>query len=461
MINKEISWAIALGEALLINNNEFINIPIDRENYTDIFANNHLSNRVISLLDANRMYFDKRLHDGLCRDFDYGIEISMHPNFDKTTYEIGYDLNEIFYNIFKKIDLSFHKKNFDFDDENEIQSFKEYVTDQLEIGKLFDLLTKTDPEFYNSKYDIDMQIIFNLENHLDEVVDQIFKTNKALKDLINKQVTYDQDKRDKEHRLEITKDSLIVPKNLLAYTAAKALHIYEETDDIKYYRYCKDYYNNISSPRPDKHPEHPKSMFVDKYHYSYDFHDFNNNFNYIRNNRFNSLLIELGDEDKDTYTVGRTLKQGTKKQVIKLNKKSFKKKPNYSKANKALKRKITFYKGLKNKGIISGVEQELDYIGFVLDNNYVILDKFYDLNKDGSIKGPAINNAIYVTTLDVLEACDYDKAKIRDFIKKNGDFRAFRLYHNDTDSYQKKVTKVLEYKDLSTIKFEDLKDENK
>ena len=56
MIDKQISWAITLGEALQINNNEFVSIPID--NYKDLFAPNYLSNQVIKLLTANRRFFD-------------------------------------------------------------------------------------------------------------------------------------------------------------------------------------------------------------------------------------------------------------------------------------------------------------------------------------------------------------------------------------------------------------------
>ena len=460
MIDKQISWNITLGDALLINNNEFVNIPIDIENYIDIFVNNYVSNQVIKLLNANRRYFDNKLHDSLNKDFDYGIEISMHPNFDKTSYEIGYDLNEIFYNIFKKIDLTFYKKDYDFDDENEVQRFKESVIDQLENGKLLDLLTKTDPEFYNSKYDIDMQVIFNLENNIDTVVDQMYKTNMSIKDLINKQVAFDQKRKEDHHRIVLTYESLIIPKNLLLYTAGKALHIFEKTGDIDYYRYCKDYYRNISCPRENgRRPEYPNWMTIDDAIFGDNYDDYNSYFTRTRYGHFPRLYVDLDKEDLEKYTKqDRTLKKGQQNQVIKLNGNSTpKKKIDYSKANKALERKITFYKGLKNVGLIDSVDRELDYIGFVLDNNYVILDKFYDLNKDGSIKKPAMNNAVYVVTLDVLEACDYSKKKIRDYIAKNHDFKAFRWNHNDTDSYQEKIKKVLTYTDISLKKFEDIK----
>ena len=460
MIDKQISWAITLGDALIINNNEFINVPINRENYTDVFARNHLGNKMISLLDANRMYFDKKLHDKLSRDFDYGIEISMHPNFDKTSYEIGYDLNEIFSNIFFFFFLTFYKKDYDFEDENDVERFKESVIDQLENGKLLDLLTKTDPEFYNSKYDIDMQVIFNLENNIDKLIDQMVITNKSIKSFVDRQVRFDQERKTSGHRLEINDESLIIPKNLLLYTAGKSLNIFDETGDIDYYRYSKDYYRNISSPRENgKKPEYPNWMTIDGESYANNFDDFNDHFNDVRYRNFPALYINLDKEDQERYSKhDRTLKKGQSNQVIQLTgNSSTKRKIDYNRINQALNRKITFYRGLKNVGLIDGVDKELDYIGFVLDNNYVVLDKFYDLNKDGSIKKPAMNNAVYVVTLDVLEACDYSKKKIRDYIAKNHDFKAFRWNHNDTDSYQEKIKKVLTYTDISLRKFEDIK----
>lgn len=203
-------------------------------------------------------------------------------------------------------------------------------------------------------------------------------------------------------------------------------------------------------------------MMVDGITYNYDYSTYNKVFNYVRDTYFPKIFVDLGIEDEKSITVGETLTTSGKEKTIKRNESSKEsKKFDYEKANKMLDRKITFYKGLKHQGHIKSVDKELDYIGFVLDNNYVILDKFYELNKDGTNKRPAINNAVYVVSLDVLIDCDFDKKKIRKYIEKNRDFKAYRLYHNDTDSYQEKVKKVLEYKPVSSKTFKEYEEEEK
>ena len=102
------------------------------------------------------------------------------------------------------------------------------------------------------------------------------------------------------------------------------------------------------------------------------------------------------------------------------------------------------------------LNKDTNYYGFVLNNNYIIYEKFYEKSKDGTNK-PAKDSAIYVVTIDVAISCDFDSSKIRKYIEKNHDYKAFRLYHNDTESYQKRVEEVLDYSDISTIKYKELK----
>ena len=466
MIDKEIHWNISLGDALLINNNELVSIPISKDNYDNIFVNKKLGNGVKELLKANELYFDSKLHDNLTKDFDFGLDISMYPNYEQNTYEIGYDINTIFRNIFNKLGLTYINKDYDFYDENDIKQFKIDIKDQLIDGQILDLLSKIDPDYFNTKYDRDMQVIFNLEKNLNKVVNQMINTNLFLHKRLKEQIKFDQEKRDKKQKLEFTDLSLIIPKNLLYYCALKSLNIFNEIGDINYYRYAKDYYLNVSGPKTDtdKKPEYPKIMIVDgKYYLTYN--EFNYKFKNIQSKFFPKLYVDLGIEDLDRVSVGyTTLKEGAKRIIKPSNKGSKSKKLDFKKLQSILDKKIKFYNELKQmgiQGIIDSTQKDIDYIGYVLPNNYCILEKFYESNKDGSNIRPAYNNAVYIVTLDVLEACDFDKKKIRKYIEKNKDFKAYRKYHNDTDSYQKEVLKVLSYKPVSTRAYEDFKNDNK
>lgn len=455
MIDKEIKWNISLGEALEIDKDENINIPIDVINYNDIFSGSYLSEGVKLLLNQNSLYFDEKILDNLSPtcNFDYDFKISMYPNKDNTSYKIGYNIKEIVkrllvdFNIKYPIDYS----NYD------------RLTDGIKKAfnmKYISVISYTDYEASkNPKIRDRNQFLYNFSKNIDKIIAQMIKTNDRLEKIIDRQINEEKELREKNKKLTPTKNTLICPKNLLMYSAAKSLSIFRETGDIDYYKYSKDYYYKVSNN--NYRPEWPVNMMVDGIIYNYDYTTYNRVFNYVRDTYFPKLYVDLGIEDKTSITVGETLTTSGKETTKKRNEPSKEKKPvDYEKANKMLDRKIKFYKGLKNQGVINSVEKDLDYIGFVLDNNYVILDKFYDLNKDGTNRRPSINNAVYVVSLDVLIDCNFDKKIIRKYIEKNRDFKAFRLYHNETDSYQEKINKVLEYKPVSTRNFKDYKDNN-
>ena len=109
------------------------------------------------------------------------------------------------------------------------------------------------------------------------------------------------------------------------------------------------------------------------------------------------------------------------------------------------------------QGIINGFDNDTDYIGYVLPNNYVVFDKFYEVSKDGSKVVPCYGARVYIVTLDVLEDCKRDKTKISDYMKKNHDYKVRRFNHTEVDSYQDRVNDTLDYHDISLVKFKDLR----
>lgn len=458
MINEEVKWATSIMNVLTINDKEFINIPIDRRNYEDVFASNKLGSEFIRLFDQNKLYFDSKLHDSLTKEVDLDINISLYPSYDKTCYKIGYNISNIFNKLLSKANINSYLKDFDYTNDYSIDVFKKLLGETIADGYILDLFSKTDPDFYQNEFNVSIDILSNIYKNIDKLVDQMIKTNLAIDKYLEGQISFEKELKEKSKKLKISDKSLIIPKNLLMYSAAKSLGIFRETGDIDYYKYSKDYYNNVSNSK-EHNPEWPKHMMVDGITYSHDYHTYNDVFDYVRGLSFPLLYIDLNIEDKKNFSFkSNHINSGQKRQVMNGNSYKPKRKNDYNKINKALGRKIKFYKGLKSKGIIDDINlKDLGYIGFVLDNNYVILDKFYELNRDGTIKRAATDNAVYVVTTDVLESCNYDRKKIRDYISHNHDFKAFRLYHNDKDSYQDRIKKVLTYKDVSIRKFEDLK----
>lgn len=457
MIDKEIKWNATLGEALEIDKEEFVSIPIDPINYYDVFVRNSTTEAISRLLDSNSLYFNQKIHDKLSATFDdfkYDFKISMYPNEDKTSYKIGYDIKQIISDLFNMFKITLPIKQID--DPNKIIE----VAKSAFGLKYYSFLSYNDYDLWKNPKAVDeSQILYNFKENIEKIINQMIKTNQRLDQFVDVQIKEDQKIRDNSKKIFSSKSSLISTKNLLMYTAAKSLSIFRETGDIDYYKYSKDYYNKVSNN--NHKPEWPVNMMVDGIIYNYDYTTFNRVFNYVRDTYFPRLFVDLGIEDNTSVTLGETLTTSGKERTIKREEPSSKKKPvDYEKANKVLERKIKYYKGLKHQGVINSIEKDLDYIGFVLDNNYVILDKFYDLNKDGTNKKPSINNAVYVVSLDVLIDCNFDRKKIRKYIEKNRDFKAFRLYHNETDSYQKKINKVLEYKPVSCKSFKQYKDEH-
>ena len=244
------------------------------------------------------------------------------------------------------------------------------------------------------------------------------------------------------------------------YTACKALDEFVLTGDIAYYRYAKNYYKNVAM---NPNVEYPKGITVTGTDYDHGHAVFNGRFLAIQSHCFPPHLVRLDVEEKERITRRETLKTG-KGMVGTIPSSTPKKykKLDYSKINESLGRKIKYYKGLNARcqGVIDGLKGDTDYIGFVLDNNYVVFDKFYETSKDGTKVNPAYGNRVYIATLDVLEACNYDKSKIRDYIDKNHDYKALKYNHTWNESYQFKVDRVLRFHDVSTIKFKELKLKN-
>lgn len=444
MIEKEFEWNIDGIQANTVLKGAEISLPIDKSNYKDIFIGNdikELLNGVDKYIKAIFNSNDKKLNDSLVDEF----HLSYLNNRDEY-YIIDYYYPEIFNNVLKKLGVETCTLN-NISTKEEYDSFINEIKKSLESSK-----GKSD--------NADIELLKNsLYKNINDLVDALLIAgrNGIVEHFTIKQIEEEKKLRKNHKPLSNAKEHHISWKNLMLYTACKSLDEFKKTGDIEYYRYAKNYYNCVARNRKC---EYPLCMVVNGIYYDYGYTQYNRRFLDVQSNSFPSYLVRLNIEDKDTITRRETLKNGKGLSgMIPSDEPKKQKKLDYSKINSTLARKITFYKGLSGKcqGIINGLKGDTDYIGYVLDNNYVIFDKFYEIPNNGTDPVPAYGNRVYIATLDVLETCDYDRSKLRDYMSKNHDFKAFKYNHTDTDSYQERIKEVLDYHDVSTIKFKELK----
>ena len=146
--------------------------------------------------------------------------------------------------------------------------------------------------------------------------------------------------------------------------------------------------------------------------------------------------------------------------------KTYKKKKTYTKTdielNEMLNDKINFYRELLNmkdekgeKLVISPVKGKNNlqgYYGFVFNNNYIALDKFFSVRKDNLKLKPSFDEAIYSMPLDLFVDLKGSKRLMMDYIKKNPKGNVKRNYHTKKHSYRDRVLEVSKKDDVSTMK---------
>lgn len=448
MIEKDFEWNIDGMQANAVLENMEIKVPINRNNYKNIFIGKNLNKEI----DTNEFFLKIALnYKGTSLDKDILDQIHLSYMIKDNKYYIGFDYNEVFNNILDKLHMGKHLKTKEF---NSQEDFDKLIKEIKKEIAFYDEIKSYDNS-HNPEVEKRIESIYN---HLQAIIACMKQIEKIIDYYTKAQIEEEKEFRNNKKPLCEIKNKNISWKNLMFYSSIKALNTFNKTGDLKYYRYAKNYYNHVSKNRI---VEYPKGLTVDNVFYDSQYTEFNKRFLLSQKAHFSELDVRLGIEDKEKLLEADTLIKGDKEIGLNNNSKS-KKKIDFSKINAKLQRKITFYRGLTGKiqgTIEKKIRSDEDYIGFVLDNNYIIFDKFYKTTKDGKAS-PAYDDAIYVVTIDVAEMCGYDKGKIRKYIKKNKDYKAFRFYHKDDDSYQEKILKIMDYSDISFIKFKELKLKN-
>ena len=451
MIDKLFEWNIDGIQANTVLEGAEVTIPIDEANYKDIFLNNELVKKLDYCDNTFRIILYNK-NSKLYRSILDEIHLSYMSK--KGMYYIGFNYKEIFTNLLLKLGVN--------KDMVESMELPTNITNTNEAHLFMDKIEKVISDndelpFEVTPENIDKYKMLNiLSTNLKRIIKLMVSTEYSVKNAIDVQVNEERNLRSNHKDLKNIKNKNVSWKNLMYYTGVKSLLKYVKTGDMNYYRYVKNFYKNVST---NAKIEKPKAMKIDKIYFDCRFNTFNEWFEDVRSYNFPEILVKLDIEDRDTITFRETLKRGNGMKGTITGVSTPKKKVDYSKISDTLDRKIKFYRGLEGKvqGIIKGFDTDTDYIGFVLNNNYVVFDKFYELSKDGTKANPAYGNRVYVVTLDVLEACGRNKQRIRDYISKNHDFKAFNYNHTDTDSYQDRVKEVLDYYDISPVKYKELK----
>lgn len=446
MIDKYFEWNIDGIQANTVLEGAEISVIIDKNNYKDIFINKDL------------LKFIKSTEDSIAVNFSYNSDLVMIEQINLSYkikdnfYHIGYNYKDIFNNILTKLNLN------EVVTVNEINNIDDYNKIVSEIKN--EIRVQEQAKEHDKKES--SILIGELYDNIQSLIKNMILIEAEINYYANNQIEEEKVLRENHKSLNNIRNKNISWKNLMYYTACKALNKFIVTDDIRYYRYAKNYYINVSS---NNDCELPKSIFVDWNSFDCYGNLYNKKFISVQKEKFSPLLVKLNVEDKETVTRRKVLKNGKGMQVTISDEPKAYKKLDPSKVEEILQRKIKFYSGLSGKvqGIIDGLDKDTDYIGYVLENNYVIFDKFYETSKDGTKIIPAYGNRVYIATLDALDKCDYDRSKLRKYKMANRDYKVAYYNHTDSDSYQERIKEVLDYHDISTVKFKELKlrNENK
>ena len=437
MSRKPINWLVEKEDIKEFIKPIDIEIPIDKGQYGYIFNNNKIKNA----FPANYFkYLENEMVDRLYINDGYEkykrllkskISLSYIPDFKNNNWYIGYSPIQIVNALFKTLDINVNLDFIDYNDKSRINRIKNGI-----MLILIEEQLKTAKE--KGKDDK-----FRFIDDSIKAVDNIFLF-----------AGYDV-----ETRME---DSLIY-KNLLYYLSVKSLDILDETDDILYSYIPRQYYMEVTTK--DK-AQWPSNLTMDYNRvYSYNFSNYNKRFESVML-RYPCIFEEiLGIDEIGVMERLEILKNDIFLDDIESNYSKYKKKKNYTKTDEELsimlKSKIDFYKELLsmkdengNNIVVSPIKGRNDlygYYGFVLNNNYIVLDKFYNMSKKDDTMKPAADEAIYSMPLDLFVELKGSKRQMMKYIKENPKGNVKRNYHTKKHSYKDRILEVTKKENVSSM----------
>lgn len=437
MSREKINWKVEKLDVKEFIKPLNIDIPIDKGQYKYIFNNVKIKNKkpydyfiYLENIMLKKLY-KREEYDKLLKILKYNFSLSYMPDFNNDNWKIGYSPIRIINTIFEILDINKKYEHIDYNNEQFVYYTKEDI-------KLF--LIKEKMKYINDANNSD-KLLFICDT-LDNV-ENIFK-------LANFDV---------ESRLEKS----IIYKNLLYYLSVKSLDIFDDTGDFRYMLIPKQYYLEVSSKAKAEFPNQLYMNYNEVYSYNYS----------TFNNRFHEQLIRypelfensLGIEDIGIMNQVNIIKSDNFIDEVELDYNNYismckKYKKSDVELNEILNNKITFYRELmnmkdeNNENIvvmpIKGENSLNGYYGFILKNNYIVLDKFFNTYTTKRVK-PAYDEAIYSMPLDLFVELNGSKRKMMYYIKNNPKGNVKRYYHTKGNSYMNKILDIIKKEDISTI----------
>ena len=441
MARERINWKVERNDVKEIMPAINIEIPIDNGQYSYIFYGRAKGERT-----ARDYYreFEKLMVDTLYKRDDYDLykrilhsklSLSFIPDFKNNNYVIGYSPVRMYNDIFSTLGINEKLDYINYSSEDEIKLAKERI-------KLILTKERLEEEKNANRKDTLAFINDSIEN-----IDKVFLMNGF----------------DCETKME----NEFKYKNLLYYLAVKSLDLLDETDDENYGVLPSVYYDEVTTP---KKAEFPNQLFMganDVYEYNY--------------NRFNDRYAEVLLRYPSLFERALGVKEIGVMNALDIVKadnfiteveedyfgfvREYKKRIRKSKTEeeliKTLNEKITFYRDLMHTtdedgnnivvAPIKGKNSLQGYYGFVLNNNYIVLDKFFSIRKTDFKVKPSCDEAIYSMPLDLFLEFDGSKSKMMKYIKENPKGDVKRTYHTKKCSYQKKILSLAKKENASTI----------
>ena len=446
MAREKINWKVEENDVKEITEPLNIEIPIDRWQYSYIFQKNKIKNKKgeeILVSDFIKS-IERDTVNGLYKGTEYNaykrilyskLSLSFIPDFKNKNWIIGYSPVEMINSIFETLNINERLDYIDYSNEKEIKKVKaktELILKKEKLKLMKDDANRNKVWFINDT-------ISNIDN--------IFKYNGFnIESKIHDKITY---------------------KNLLYYLSVKSLDRLDETDKIEYALIPRVYYQEVSSIG---RAEWPNQLFMGTGVYSYTGSTFNERYVEVllrypilfeqtlgikEINVMDKLEIVEADnfiDDVETTYNGYIDKIKTKKDYSKTEKE----------LNDMLNDKVAFYRELLNKTnekgekvVIAPIKGKIElkgYYGFILNNNYIVLDKFFNKNETTGKVKPSCDEAIYSMPLDLFVSLGGSKKQMMDYIKNNPKGNVKRNYHTKKYSYRDNILNITKKDDVSTMK---------
>ncbi len=444
-----------------------IEIPIDKSDYKYFIQKEEFEGLIQDAEDKICMMFTDT---ELKRRFKDKLHLSLLPDFENNTFFLGFSPKEVFNTIYEILGIK-ERCNMFYDSKasmnkslNEVRNILSGYVNSLRANRA-KLGTIINSSEYLKFADIMLRLDFAKRalNYVDYIGGLYYQRQ------IDKYVYMGTVPLEGSEFMLLVDDSHIKWRNLAQYIAYRSLEIYRSTNDYLYLEYPYKFYEKCT--KPDKNGDQMKyvsELYFERILLDSKFKTFNKEMEDVLSNNPHRLEFLLHYRDNNRMTVLETLNPGNK--IIrtedfapfmenKLNNcTKHKKKRDNALAESQFYSKIKFYSYESEFSdhvvcrLYERDDSDAGYVGFVLDNDYIVLDKFFDELKDGTCR-PTLNAAVYALPLDLYVDLDKDISKILNYrlTVEEGKKKVSHKHHTKSENYTKELLEVSKRESISSL----------